>query len=168
MDCGLDGSTGGVRCPLCFVRRAWDKGLTDVNWELVPIPKGFGARMPLEGRVVPTYHYYTGEPRELMRQWYASFIGTDGHWHQWDQAQAEWRETRDSALFAESPVSGDGVTLSSVLLLDLQSLKASGVRVVSRVFFFIDRPVVLRHFISSDGLLSRTLHRLNHWRSGVE
>ncbi len=69
MECEPGVSTGGIRCPQCFVRRAWDKGLTDVNWSLVPIPKGFGVKVPLEGRVVPRYFYFKGEPRELMRQW---------------------------------------------------------------------------------------------------
>jgi hypothetical protein len=49
-----------------------------VNWALVPIPKGFCPDVPLRGRVVPTYHYFRGNPAQLFRQWYASFKGTDG------------------------------------------------------------------------------------------
>ena len=73
-------STGGILCPACFVRRAWGMGLQRVNWALVPIPKGFCPKVPLDGRVVPTAHYFRGNPTELMGQWYASFVGTDGKW----------------------------------------------------------------------------------------
>ena len=159
MDCGIDGSTGGIRCPQCFVRRAWDKGLTDVNWSLVPIPKGFGVSVPLKGRVVPTYHYYVGEPRELMRQWYASFVGTDGHWHEWPNG---------STLFAESPPRGGIVTLAPILCLDFRALKTRAVVVISRFRFFTNRPVILGHVNSPYRLLARTIQRLRTRRSGVE
>jgi hypothetical protein len=124
-------STGGIKCPQCFVRRAWDKGLTDVNWELVPVPKGFSAKVPLEGRVVPTYTDYSGEPRELLRQWYATFIGTDGRWKVWREEQRPSSATPstpahlgESALLAETPTGGDRVGVHPVRSLDLLALFA--------------------------------------------
>jgi hypothetical protein len=42
------------------------------------------------------------------------------------------------------------------------------IRVIHRLNLVARRVVVLRHFGSLGRLLGRTLHRLNHWRSGVE
>lgn len=129
-------STGGILCPQCFVARAWDLGLTNVNWALIPIPKGFCPDVPLRGRVVPLYHYFTGDPPELMRQWYAAFVDTLGHWKMW---------SGESADFAEIPANGDGVRVSPVLRLDLEALFARLVRVVHVRNFRSDRVVVRRH-----------------------
>jgi hypothetical protein len=152
-------STGGIKCPQCFVRRAWDKGLTDVNWELVPVPKGFCAKVPLGGRVVPTYHYYEGEPRELLRQWYTTFIGTDGRWKVWREAPRPSTalpptpaDLDDSALFAETPTGRDCVGVHPVRRLDLLTLFAVLVGVVDRWGLRRRRVVVERH----GGLLRRT------------
>ena len=161
-------STGGVRCVLCFVRRAWDKGLTDVNWELVPIPKGFGAKMPLEGRVVPRYHYFKGEPRELMRQWYASFIGTDGCWKEWDTAQAQWREARDSALLAGVTPRRNRVARLLVLRLNARPRNTIRIPVIHRMILFGARPVVLRHLGPLSRLVNRTVHLSDSRRSGTQ
>jgi len=159
MGCEPGVSTGGIRCPQCFVQRAWNKGLTDVNWSLIPIPKGFSVKVPLEGRVTLRYHYYKGEPRELMHQWYASFIDTHGHWQQWPSELTD---------FAGATTWRDGVTRHQVRGLDLLALVALAIPVIHRLGFRRLRPVILRHFDSSDGLLSRTLYRPNVSRSGLE
>jgi hypothetical protein len=129
-------STGGILCPQCFVRRAWDKGLTDVNWSLVPIPKGFSVKVPLRGRVVPTYHYFEGVPRELLRQWYATFIGTDGRWKTWPEESADLTETSPGR---------DRVSVNPVRRFDLLSLAALLVVVIHGRIFRSGRVVVLRH-----------------------
>lgn len=167
MDCQPGVSTGGIKCPQCFVRHAWDKGLIEVNWSLIPIPKGFGAKVPLEGRVVPTYHYYKGEPRELMRQWYASFIGTDGHWHEWDTAQADWRKAKDSANLAGGPTHRNLTSAINIRGFNFASFFARRIPVIDGVVLRRLGPVILHKF-PLDSSLGRTLHRLIIRRLGVE
>lgn len=67
-------------CPSCFARRCYDAGLTDLVWYLVPIPRHLDPKLPVEGRVTPTYHRFVGEPAELFRQWYAGFVNCSGKW----------------------------------------------------------------------------------------
>jgi len=74
---------GGIICAKCFVKRAYAKGLTDYSWALVPKPPGMDVEMPLRGRVTPRYHRFVGEPPELVRQWYASYLNCQGEWDSW-------------------------------------------------------------------------------------
>ena len=80
MEC--EPGAGGLLCPTCFVARAYAKGLHDAVWYVVPKPRHFDPRVPLEGRVTPTYHRFIGEPAELFRQWYAGFVNCSGAWEQ--------------------------------------------------------------------------------------
>ena len=83
MECVPGIRTGGIICPTCFVRRAYAKGITQYVWYLVPKPHGMDPKVPLEGRVTPTYHHFTGLPTELLRQWYACFLNPSGQWASW-------------------------------------------------------------------------------------
>lgn len=75
---------GGLVCPTCFVKRAYAKGITRYIWDLIPRPPDMDVEMPLRGRVTPTYHDFTGEPMELLRQWYAGYVDCTGEWARWD------------------------------------------------------------------------------------
>jgi hypothetical protein len=81
--------TGGVVCATCFVKRAYAKGITQYIWELVPRPPGMDVEMPLRGRVTPTYYRFTGEPTELLRQWYANYLDCLGRWKCWPREAAQ-------------------------------------------------------------------------------
>jgi hypothetical protein len=74
---------GGLVCVTCFVKRAYAKGVRRYVWELVPRPPGMDVRMPLEGRVTPTNHRFTGKPKQLLRQWYARYLDCVGKWRRW-------------------------------------------------------------------------------------
>jgi hypothetical protein len=74
---------GGLICPTCFVARAYAKGLTRCVWYLAPMPHGMDPKVPLEGRVTPTYHRFVGKPAELFRQWYACHLNSAGRWAHW-------------------------------------------------------------------------------------
>lgn len=143
--------TGGIVCPQCFVSEAWDQGLTDVNWSLIPVPKGFCVKVPLEGRVVPRYHYFAGEPRELLRQWYASFVGSDGRPNGWPSNSADLAQTTTGRL---------DVCVHPVLRLDLESLVATLVRVVHGRIFYRRRVVVSLRHLRSPHFATR-----NGWRN---
>lgn len=136
MDCVPGRPKGGIRCPSCFVRRAWDKGLTEVNWSLVPVPKNFCVKVPLEGRVVPVSHYFQGEPLNLVRQWYASFIDSNGDWTTWESVLE-----KRSALFAGSAPRGRNVHVDQVSHFNTLSGLAIAVPVVHRVVLFARRVV---------------------------
>jgi hypothetical protein len=152
MDAKAGVSTGGIKCPQCFVRRAWNKGLTDVNWSIVPVPKGFSVNVPLEGRAVPRYHYYQGEPRQLLRQWYATFIGTDGRWKVWNEGVRPSTATPPTpanldelALLAETPTRGEHVDVNPISGLNLFSLFTVLVGVIHGWNFRRQRVVIAGH-----------------------
>lgn len=77
------GGGGGLLCPTCFVKRAYAKGVDRYMWLLMPVPYNLNVEGPPVGAVLTPHRQFTGQPLDLLDEWYAGYVNNSGAWDHW-------------------------------------------------------------------------------------